>query len=135
MPRHYGSPLGAGGRDEHQPADRRRRRWAARTPRGGTGRDGPRARAGARAGGGRRAEARLRGAAPLQCPGSPGGGDGGARRKERGSPAETDAGRAAAPRPAAPRPHGGAPRGPAAAPGRAAADAAVARRAAPRRRR
>lgn len=51
------------------------------------------------------------------------------------SPAETDAGRAAAPRPAAPRPHGGAPRGPAAAPGRAAADAAVARRAAPRRRR
>lgn len=99
----------------------------------GAGRDEPRARA--RAGGGRRAEARLRGAAPLQCPGSPGGGDGGARRKERGNPAETDAGRAAAPRPAAPRPHGGAPRGPAAAPGRATADAAAARRAAPRRRR
>lgn len=70
-----------------------------RAPAAGAG--GPGRRAG-RGRGGRRAGSRLRGAAPLQCPGSPGGGDGGARRQQRGSPAETIAGRAAAPRPAAP---------------------------------
>lgn len=100
----------------------------------GTGHRAP-GRAG-RGRGGRRAGSRLRGAAPLQCPGSPGGGDGGARRQQRGSPAETIAGRAAAPRPAAPaaraprpRPHGGArrPLGRAAA---AAAGRPAARRAA-----
>lgn len=98
----------------------------------GAGRRGGRAgrRAGRGRGGGGPSPASAGPPRWLQCPGSPGGGDGGARRQQRGSPAETISGRAAAPRPAAPaaraprpRPHGGARRalGCPAAPGRPAA--------------